>query len=210
MEPSEEIRRIVERWMQAISERDSESSLERVSDLPGALMIGTDPEEWFHGSQAHAIWARQLEELDSFSVVGTEIEAWEEGTVGWASVKEKISWDDQEAESRATYVFHLERGEWKAVQIHWSMPRGNVDLFGRELTVSLEALERAIERERPDLFATLAVDGTVTIVFTDIVDSTVLTSRLGDHAWRDVLRRHDTVIRDVTGAPRRHGRRDAG
>ena len=57
----------------------------------------------------------------------------------------------------------------------------------------------AIERERPDLFATLAVDGTVTIVFTDIVDSTVLTSRLGDHAWRDVLRRHDTVIRDVTG-----------
>jgi len=33
----------------------------------------------------------------------------------------------------------------------------------------------------------------VTIVFTDIVDSTVLTSRLGDHAWREVLRRHDTV-----------------
>ncbi len=198
MKPSEEIRRIVERWMQAISERDSESSLERVSDLPGALMIGTDPEEWFRGAEVRAIWARQLEELDSFSVAGTEIEAWEEGTVGWASVKEKISWDDQEAEARATYVFHLERGEWKAVQIHWSMPRGNVDLFGRELTVSLDALERAIERERPDLFATLAVDGTVTIVFTDIVDSTVLTSRLGDHAWREVLRRHDTVIRDVT------------
>ena len=131
MKPSEEIRRIVERWMQAISERDSESSLERVSDLPGALMIGTDPEEWFHGAEARAIWARQLEELDSFSVVGTEIDAWEEGTVGWASVKEKISWDDQEAEARATYVFHLERGEWKAVQIHWSMPRGNIDLFGK-------------------------------------------------------------------------------
>ena len=202
VKPSEEIRRIVERWMQAISERDSESSLERVSDLPGALMIGTDPEEWFHGAEARAIWARQLEELDSFSVAGTEIEAWEEGTVGWASVKEKISWDEQEAEARATYVFHLERGEWKAVQVHWSMPRGNVDLFGRALTVSLDELERAIERERPDLFATLAVDGTVTIVFTDIVDSTVLTSRLGDHAWRDVLRRHDTVIRDAT---RTHG-----
>src|SRR4029450_4606468 len=77
---------------------------------------------------------------------------------------------------------------------------GNVDLYGKELTVSLDALERSIERERPDLFATLAVDGTVTIVFTDIVDSTVLTSRLVDHAWRDVLRRHDTLIRDVTGA----------
>ena len=200
VEPSEEIRRIVERWMRAISERDSESSLERVSEHPGAVMIGTDPEELFHGSEVRAIWARQLEELDSFSVVGTEIEAWEEGTVGWASVKETIRWDNEEAESRATYVFHLERGEWKAVQIHWSLPKANVDLFGKELTVSLEALERTIERERPDLFATVTVDGTVTIVFTDIVDSTVLTLRLGDHAWRDVLRRHDSLIRDVTGA----------
>jgi adenylate cyclase len=200
MESSDEIRRIVERWMRAISEHDSESSLGRVSEHPGTLMIGTDPEEWFHGSDARAIWARQLEELDSFSVVGTEIEAWEEGTVGWASVKERIGWDDEETEARATYVFHLEQGEWKVVQIHWSLPKGNVDLFGRELTVSLKALERTIERERPDLFATLAVDGTVTIVFTDIVDSTVLTSRLGDHAWREVLRRHDMLIRDLTAA----------
>jgi adenylate cyclase len=200
VEPSEEIRRIVERWIRAISERDSESSLGRASEHPGAVMIGTDPDEWFHGSEARAIWARQLEEMDSFSVIGIEIEAWEEGTVGWASVKEKMSWDDEEAQARATYVFHLEQGEWKAVQIHRSLPMGNVDLYGKELTVSIDALERSIERERPDLFATLAVDGTVTIVFTDIVDSTVLTSRLGDHAWRDVLRRHDTLIRDVTGA----------
>ena len=200
VEPSDEIRRIVERWMQAISERDSESSLGRVSEHPGAVMIGTDPEEWFHGAEARAIWARQLDELDSFSVVGTEIEAWEEGTVGWACVKETIRWDEEETEARATYVFHLERGEWKAVQIHWSLPKANVDLFGKELTVSLDVLERTIERDQPDLFATLAVDGTVTIVFTDIVDSTVLTSRLGDHAWREVLRRHDTLIRDVTGA----------
>ena len=200
MEPSDEIRRIVERWMQAISERDSESSLGRVSEHPGAVMIGTDPEEWFHGAEARAIWARQLDELDSFSVVGTEIEAWEEGTVGWACVKETIRWDEEETEARATYVFHLERGEWKAVQIHWSLPKANVDLFGKELTVSLDVLERTIERDQPDLFATLAVDGTVTIVFTDIVDSTVLTSRLGDHAWREVLRRHDTLVRDVTGA----------
>ena len=44
------------------------------------------------------------------------------------------------------------------------------------LTVSLEELERTIQREQPDLSSTLAADGTVTIVFTDIVDSTVLTT----------------------------------
>ena len=47
---------------------------------------------------------------------------------------------------------------------------------------------------------TLAADGTVTIGFTDIVDSTVLTARLGDHAWLEVVRRHNEVIRDTTTA----------
>ena len=42
------------------------------------------------------------------------------------------------------------------------------------MTVSLEELEKTIQREQPDLSGTLAADGTVTIVFTDIVDSTVL------------------------------------
>ena len=40
----------------------------------------------------------------------------------------------------------------------------------------------------------------MTIVFTDIVDSTVLLARLGDHAWLDVLRRHNAVIEDATAA----------
>ena len=38
----------------------------------------------------------------------------------------------------------------------------------------------------------------MTIVFTDIVDSTVLIARLGDHAWLDVIRRHNAVITDLT------------
>jgi hypothetical protein len=37
-----------------------------------------------------------------------------------------------------------------------------------------------VRQQRPDLATSLASDGTVTIVFTDIVDSTVLNARLGD------------------------------
>ena len=46
---------------------------------------------------------------------------------------------------------------------------------------------------------TAAGDGTVTLVFTDIVDSTVLTARLGDRAWMEAVRRHHDVIGETVG-----------
>ena len=162
------------------------------------------------GEEMRVIWARQIEELGAFPVTVNEIEAWEEGTVGWASVKETITWAGKTFESRATYVLHLERGEWKVVQVHWSLPMANVDVLGRALTVTLEELEQTIQRDQPDLSSTLAADGTVTIVFTDIVDSTVMLARLGDQAW---LERHSTAQRrDRRGnrGARRYGRRDPG
>ena len=199
MEPSEEIRRVIHRWMIAISEGNADAALGRLSEHPGTLTIGTDPAEWWHGQETRAIRGRQIEELGTFPVTWDEIEAWEEGTVGWASVKFTLTWAKKSVEPRATYVLHLERGEWKVVQIHWSLPHANEDR-GMALTVSLEELERTIQRDQPDLSSTLAADGTVTIVFTDIVDSTVLTARLGDHAWLDLLRRHNAVIKDTTAA----------
>ena len=110
VEPSEEIRRIVERWTRAVSEGDHESALERLSGLPSVLIIGNDPNEWWHGDEARAIWARQLEELGSFPVTSYEVEAWEEGTVGWACVKETITSSTGSFDGRSTYVLHLERG----------------------------------------------------------------------------------------------------
>ena len=67
-------------------------------------------------------------------------------------------------------------------------------------TKTFEELEQALLRERPDLSGSSATDGTVTIVFTDIVDSTVTLSRLGDTAWLEVIRRHNDVLTDVTEA----------
>ncbi len=177
----------------ATIEGDHESALKRLSELPGTLIIGNDPNEWWHGDEARAIWARQLEELGSFPVTSYEVEAWEEGSVGWASVKETITSPGGSFDGRATYVLHLERGEWKVVHVHWSVAKPNIEFLGRALTTSLEELERSVQREQPDLSSTLAADGTVTIVFTDIVDSTVINNSLGDHAWLDVLRRHNAV-----------------
>ena len=200
VQSSEEIRRVIDRWLVAVTAGDAEPSLQRLSQHTGALTIGTDPDEWWHGPETRSVWGRQLEELGGMPLVWGEIEAWEEGTVGWAAAKMMLEGVDGTYMARSTYVLHLERGEWKLVQVHWSLGQTNAEVLGMTLTVSLDQLEATIQRERPDLSGTLAADGTVTIVFTDIVDSTVLNTRLGDHAWLDVLRRHNAVIEDATTA----------
>ena len=200
MEPSDEIRRVIERWTMAIAAGDADAYLSRLSDHVGTLMIGTDPAEFWRGDEMRAIWAQQMRETRDFGVKAVEIHAWEEGTVGWAGVKETIDWEGRTIESRGTYVLHLEHGEWKVVHVHWSFPRANQETLGRSLTVSLDELERTLQRAKPDLSGSLAVDGTVTIVFTDIVDSTVMLSRLGDQTWVEVIRRHNALIEEVTTA----------
>jgi class 3 adenylate cyclase/ketosteroid isomerase-like protein len=200
VEKSEEIRRVIERWTRAIAEGDAEC-LERLSRHDGTLIVGTDPAEWWRGRETRAVWGRQIEELRGvFSVRAEEIDAWEEGSVGWAALKETISVDGETREARATYVLRLEQGEWKVVQAHWSLPQTNVDAFGRSLTVTIEELEEIVQREQPDLSETADSEGTVTIVFTDIVDSTVLLGHFGDHTWLELLRRHNAIIEEATVA----------
>jgi adenylate cyclase len=195
MQPSEEIRRVIERLTVAIADGDAASVLRRLSEHAGTLVVGTDPTERWHGTEAHRIWGKQLEEFEgAFRVHAKEIDAWEEGTVGWASAEEVIDWHGTTFEGHASYVLHLEQGEWRVVHAHFSSPHRHVDRLGRQLTTTLEQLEGAVQRAQPDLSTAMDTEGTVTIVFTDIVDSTVLVSRFGDHAWRDLVRRHNAVI----------------
>ncbi len=67
---------------------------------------------------------------------------------------------------------------------------------------SIHAVAQSVEILRPDLRPAAAPDGTVTIMFSDIENSTVLTDRLGDRAWMRLLRTHNGIISDSV---RRHG-----
>jgi len=60
---------------------------------------------------------------------------------------------------------------------------------------SIDFVAVSVEADRPDLSPVAAPDGTVTIMFSDIEDSTVLTEHLGDDRWLELLRRHDGIIR---------------
>ena len=70
-------------------------------------------------------------------------------------------------------------------------------LAGVDVTTSIDDVVAELESERPDLRAHAAPDGTVAILFSDIEDSTILTERLGDERWLEVLRDHNDVFREL-------------
>ncbi len=65
-----------------------------------------------------------------------------------------------------------------------------------DIYTSIDVVAESVGRERPEIATHAAPDGTVTIMFSDIEDSTVLTERLGDGAWQDLLNKHNALIRE--------------
>ena len=63
------------------------------------------------------------------------------------------------------------------------------------LQASIEDLQTWAQEERADIVYMAAADGTVTLFFSDIEDSTALNDRLGDEAWVRVLAAHDQLLR---------------
>ena len=68
--------------------------------------------------------------------------------------------------------------------------------FGAAVRNSIEDLAEWAEVERPDL-ARVTADGKVTIVFSDIEESTALNERVGDRAWVKLLGAHDKLVRKL-------------
>lgn len=60
---------------------------------------------------------------------------------------------------------------------------------------SIDSVFAAVEAEKPDFAPHAASDGTVTLLFTDIENSTVINERLGDQKWIKLLRDHNAIVR---------------
>jgi eukaryotic-like serine/threonine-protein kinase len=75
-------------------------------------------------------------------------------------------------------------------------------LTSLDVTTSIDFMIEAVSTERPDIASHAAPDGTVTILFSDIEDSTRITERLGDERWLKVLRAHNSLFRRIV---RGHG-----
>ncbi|HKJ35613.1 MAG TPA: AAA family ATPase, partial [Solirubrobacterales bacterium] len=66
---------------------------------------------------------------------------------------------------------------------------------GVDANASIDSVALAVADERPDLLSFASPDGRVTILFSDIENSTLMTERLGDERWIEVLRDHNSIFR---------------
>jgi class 3 adenylate cyclase len=72
------------------------------------------------------------------------------------------------------------------------------------LTSSIEDLTRWALEDRSAIAKIADDDGTVTVLFSDIEDSTALNDRLGDDAWVRLLQAHDKVVKEAVARHRGH------
>jgi hypothetical protein len=199
MEPSEEIRSVVHRFFEALRDGDDQAVSNRISRRAGFERYGSDPSEWWRdGEETVLIFRQQMREMDGgypFELI-EEPTGYREGSVGWGGFQTRILAHGSTTGAlwRATLVLHLEHGDWKIVQIHSAIPVSN-ESQGFVLTTSVDEIAESVSAARPDLTSSSAADGTVTIAFTDIEDSTRLNDFLGDRRWLEILRAHNDVVK---------------
>lgn len=121
---SRELETLVAAWFDAASRGDGSLVDRHVSGSDDARLIGSDPAEWLRGGTAIAEFLRGEVTGAGGTVRFTpsEVEAQQEGTVGWATAKLLIRLPDgRHVSPRWSAVLHLEDGVWKFVQTHASI-----------------------------------------------------------------------------------------
>ena len=203
MKPSRELRNVVLGMYHDWSTSNADAA-ELFTSSDDAVLIGTAPGEWFIGGKViRAALAAQEEQIGQPKITPGTIYAFEEGSTGWAADECIMELPNGRAlVVRLTLVLHREGGEWRIVHCHSSHGDPNLEDWGENLDLSMEAIARFIEEDRPDLASVTSTEGTVTIVFTDIESSTAVNESVGDDRFLPVLREHHDI---VTSSTRTHG-----
>ena len=194
--PSPEIEAIVRRWIKARTEGDIEALHGVWSTSEHVVSVGNAEHEWWFGpSEPVRMGDAHVTEAPAQRIDVLRLHAFEHDQVGWAvSEQRRVDPSGREGVYRQTLIFVLEAGVWKLVHNHFSAPVPNLEAWGTELSRTLSDLVDSIAAE-PELTAN--VRGTVTLVFTDVVDSTARASELGDGPWTRVITAHLQAVAEV-------------
>jgi class 3 adenylate cyclase len=122
-----------------------------------------------------------------------------EGPVAWVTaegaIRAVVGGREIRDPFRWTMIFVLREGTWLIINSHFSVPDPRV-AEGRGWPTYIDAVASEVRREEPDLAAQTGLDGTVTLLFSDIEESTPIAEQLGDLRWMQVLREHNALVRE--------------
>lgn len=180
----------------------NQGAVETMSNLFSAdaclRVLGFDDDELWRGpNEFLKVFEAQSGEMPDWSIDVHRAEAFEDGRFGWASLHSTIVAGETETPLRHTAVLSLEGGAWRILQWHNSVPVPNQQVFGVDLTTTLGDLVASVLDTNSDLAGASGSEGTATLVFTDIVGSTVLAQSVGDVAWVEMVGAHERAIRRI-------------
>lgn len=193
-----EVKAVITRWLRAATTADWSTAANLFARTDGLRYIGSDFREWWRGPEVATVFGAHMGSLPSFVIDADEVEGYSIGTVGWGAARGQIRFGDAEPiDIRHTAVLVLDAGYWRIVQAHNSVGTPNKEITGVDLTSTLDELLRSMGDETERRFLETFDEGTVTLVFTDIEDSTDLSSQVGDVRWADTIRWHDATISSI-------------
>lgn len=198
---SSELAAVMRRLMKAFESRDSTTVRSLFSQHDETLIVGTDSREWLYGIEGYEIASAQTLQTPSYRWVIHRIDGYTQGTVGWAAAHATAHFESGiSSEIRFTAVFVLEDGVWRVVQWHASAPAAMFETLGAELPTSLADLLETLDDDVRAVLEARFKTSTVTLLFSDIEDSTSHAVATGDAVWGDVVQRHFAELHRIANA----------
>ena len=190
--PSQEVLAVVRRWNQAVHRKDGDTLTNMLSRSEHLRYQGSAEGESWSGQLFRQGFGDHVREIPDYEWEEHELEAFECGDVAWSHCLATLTFPNTGTSSlhRFTFVLHLEDGNWRMVQLHVSNPLPNMDKMGADH----HALDALIEAaQAADVMQ--GQSGVATVMFTDIVGSSVIAETLGDVAWSRCVGEHIEAVK---------------
>ena len=201
-EPSPEIEAVVRRYLAARDQGDVETLNNLHSFSDDLRVIGSDEHEWYSGhDNVVAIQKLHLEEQPRTVTDLIRLEAFSNGNTGWAALDMEVSFAKGDTfRARQSIVLVIESGIWRIAQVHWSIPVSNEVVDGVELTRTLSDLLVSMDSSDPSSDHDPGDSHTVTVMFTDIIESEIETGSPEDRRRAETLTAYFGTARKIVEA----------
>lgn len=197
IEPSPELAAITRRYVAGLTGKRGDVCRALFTDSEYLFYVGSDVDEVLECNVLRAGYVEHVDRVPKVTATCEDLRAIVRGDVGWSVWVGSLDFSGAEAlhAYRFSFVFALQSDIWKIVHALLSTPRTNRELTGMDHTTFQRLISAA--QGSTDTERTYGVEGTATIMFSDIANSTTLAAYVGDRAWTKSVARHFDDVRDI-------------